>query len=674
MSSDESMSEGDLESGGVDEGANIRVVQSSMYGSLMQNSLFKVVENTKETEIRNDKEEVIEKSKDQEEVDQNDVKDCGEKIVFENGSSLDIQIPKETELVINDICNQKAPEEMTTENGFKTKVKTKQSSKKTSSSLQEIFDEKKKSRPYKINFEKRFYDYKNKVQQKIIDLQKEKASKELESCTFKPKTTLSPNEERKFSHFLIHMEAVDKAKKDNYDRRILEKEVETDPNKNSFKPTLCKGTEKIVKKNKSPDNVHNKLFKEYVDLQKRKEIDSQAILDEMCSFKPSVNKKSSTIKREGQINLRLFEASKNKKTASTSLIPNKLEKLASEESKNILREKFLKEITEILPLADKENDEILGFKEFVILAEKLGFIHSEQDHHKYAEERELCKKALVYAGGEDNKKISPAKAKELFLDILNLTQPLTPNSIKIHLEFKTLSDNKKSQRKSRKTSLKIKSHAFSPTLNSVSKELFKNVKAKRIMNYNAFRPEMVLEIIEKEANLKMEKKRKEQNSKLPEDCTFRPKTKRGPIISEEDLSESASLSSNYLKMLSEGSINKTKLLYNFSKLEKERKEMTFRTIDEADIEKNMSECTFSPSLEKCLQKKLVSPIASIVGKTVKNRVAGKKTVSNSPKYKQLKMSKKTQKDYQEFESEIVKQLIKMDSLKSFNDDSTEEKQ
>lgn len=671
MPSDESMSEGDLESGGVDEGADIRVVQSSMYGSIMQNSLFKV-ENKKESEISSDKEEVKEKLKDKE-MTQNDVKECSEKIVFEQQNTSGTQIPKDPELVFNDICHQKTPDETTIENGLKAKVKTKQNA-RFNSSLQELFNEKKKSKPYKINFEKRFYDYQNKVQQKIIDLQKEKASKELQSCTFKPKTTLSPNEERKFSHFLIHMEAVNKAKRENYDRRVLEKEAETDPNKNLFKPTLCKGTERISRKNKSPDNVYDKLFKEFVDLQKRKEEDSQAILDEMCSFKPAVNKKSLGLVREGQINLRLFEASKNKKTTSAPFLPDRLKKLASEESKNLLREKFLKEIIEILPSADKENEEILGYKEFVILAEKLGFVHIEQDHHKYSEERELCKKAWVYAGGEDNKKISPAKTKELFLDILNLSQPLTPNSIKIHLDLKVLSDNKKSQRKSRKTSLKIKSHAFSPTLNSVSKELFKNVKAKRIMNYNAFRPEMVLEMIEKEANLKMEKKRKELNAKLPEDCTFRPKTKRGPMILDEDFNESTSLASNYLKMLSEGSYNRGKILYNFSKLEQERKEMIFRTVDEADIEKNMSECTFSPSLEKSCHRKTVSPIARIVEKAVKNGDAGKKAVSKCPTYKKFKISKKAQEYQHEFESEVVKQLLKMDSLKSYNDDSTEEKQ
>jgi hypothetical protein len=58
--SDNESSNSDMECDDVTEGATVRVVQSSMHASIKQNSLFKVVENKKESDDEEPKNQKIE--------------------------------------------------------------------------------------------------------------------------------------------------------------------------------------------------------------------------------------------------------------------------------------------------------------------------------------------------------------------------------------------------------------------------------------------------------------------------------------------------------------------------------------------------------------------------------------------------------------------------------------
>ena len=399
---DDSMSDKDLEVENVEEGANVRVVQSSMHASIMQNSLFKVAENKKESESEseNPKEEVkpIENIEKAEKAEKGEEEKEEKKEKEEKGEKESPKIVEETIQKSEEIKIEQAEIKETVKVEEKVEVpkpiKNETKGKIISAHLQEIFEEKKKKKIPKIDVEKRFYEYKDKVKKKVESLQEEKNAKEIQLCTFQPNIQAKNQpEDRKFSNFLHHMETLDKQRKENIEKRQLLKEENDNP-KNSYRPMLSKGTLKIAGKNKSTGNLHEKLFKESSELKKKKEVDSQAILDGICTFKPIVNQKSLLLKREGQINQRLYEEAQAKTKQKQEIIPEKkTEKLISDNSENIIREKFLKEITETFPVHESEGEKMIEYKDFLHTLEKIRFINSKLEYPKYNEERDIGQKA-----------------------------------------------------------------------------------------------------------------------------------------------------------------------------------------------------------------------------------------------------------------------------------------
>ena len=408
MSSDEgSMSDDDLEIENVEEAANVRVVQSSMHASIV-NSLFRVTENKKESDNDSESEEnrdgIVKGSGLEAKIEE---KIQTMPIIISNIEEFSVKIEEKIEIPPESLEN------------LKNERKSTQKSKKESFSqaLQEIFSDKKRPQPRNSDLEKRFFEYNEKRNQKIETLKELKKAEESILCTFKPQT-LNKQDPKNFSHFLGHMQLVDKLKKEKLEKNLLEKEENEKLDPKSFKPTLSKGTQKIVKKHKSLGNLHEKLYKESSELRKKKEIDSKAIIDGICSFRPTVSSMSLALKREGQISERLYLESKNKK--KSNLTPEKkIEKLISDESENIIREKFLKEIDQIL-LSSKDNPEnpeklensenpenpekfenlenlenpefLLEYNDFLSLLKNLNFVQSKPGSSNFDYHHELTQK------------------------------------------------------------------------------------------------------------------------------------------------------------------------------------------------------------------------------------------------------------------------------------------
>ena len=678
--SDDDMSDKDMEVENVEEGANVRVVQSSMHASIMQNSLFKVVENKKESENNSGDED--NKEEENKEVPAIEPKiDSPKELVIQTEEvkpEEDKNPKEEIKIEKNESDEKKAEDE-------KSLGKTQSKAVKSviSAHLQEIFNEKtKKPKSAKLDVEKRFYEYKDKVTKKIEALKEEQKAKEAEICSFKPKTTIKNSEDRKFSHFLHHMETVDKLKKENLDKRVTEKEEAENPDKKSFKPTLSKGTLKIIGKNKSVGDLHEKLYKESTELKKKKEENSQKILDNFCPFKPVVSKKSSDLAREGKISQRLFEEATSLKNAkekakSETISDKKPEKLISDHSQSIVREKFLKEVSQFIPAKEGDSEQGLEFKDFLTLLEKLHFIHANADYNKYTEERELSNKAWTSIGGAEDSKLLISAINGLLLSIMNLSKSIPQSKAKPSQEYKILYENRKNKTEEKQPMPVVKSYTFKPSLNSVTEEMAKIIKSKRSAEFNETRPEKVLEMIEKSAKEKLEKRRNNEQSELPTDCTFKPKTKRGPRMDGEVFTENASLASDYLKLSSERKEHRTELLYNFSKLEQERKERLARTVEDIDIEQNMAECTFTPCLEKGRKKwEIPEPKMSTGDFDVsqsnkplrtyndsKQRNDWKKSIVNSEKVHENQMDEEEAIKNQRIES--ARKLMKMDTLRSY---------
>lgn len=468
--------------------------------------------------------------------------------------------------------------------------------KTVASHLEDIFQEPKRPSTSNIDIEKRFYEYQKKVNKKIEDLKQQKEAESKEVCTFKPKTSLPASENLKFSHFLHHMDTVNETKKKNMEKRQIEKEEEEAKLKASFfKPTLTKNTQKIVSKNKSSSDLHEKLYKESQELKKKKETESQALLKEICSFKPAVDKKSQELKREGTATQRLYEEAKKKKeNKKTEEVANEvIEKFMTEESRNLMREKFLKEISEFF------EGESFGFDEFLKILGQCGFLRNQENDKN---EKILALKAWKNFEDSEEAKTTSEKIKNFLLGLMNLAKD-DPGSLKIHKEFKVLYDNRKNRQvKPVEITKPNKTCTFKPKINSVSKDLAKVVKSKRMTVYSSSKPEIVLGLISKEEKKAIEKKREKNEMEDLKPCTFKPTTHRGPKIQEEHFADNFSLSTDYLKILSDKDQHRCDMLYNFSKIEQEKKVRTMRSIEDCDLEKNMSECTFTPNLEKKLQK------------------------------------------------------------------------
>lgn len=474
-------------------------------------------------------------------------------------------------------------------------------SKKTlASHLEDIFQEPKRPTSGKVDIEKRFYEYKDKVNKKIENLKQQKEAEDKELCTFQPKTSLQPSENLKFSHFLSHMETVNETKKKNLEKRKLEKEEEEAKLKASyFKPTLTKKTQKIVSKHKSSSDLHEKLFKESEELKKKKETESQALLKQVCSFKPEVDKKSKGLKREGKTTQRLYEEGMKKKgeKGKDEEEGKRLnENFVNEESRNIMREKFLKDIEEAF------IGEEFGFSEFLTVLGKCGFFKDRIEVGE--EEKTLALKAWKTFEETEESKSSAEKIKTFLLNLMNLSKPDQSDSLKTQKAFAQLYDNRKSkQNKPDEPQNPEKTFTFKPKINSISKDLAKTVKSKRLTVYSSAKPEVVLNLISKEEKKQIDKKREKIESEDLKPCTFKPVTYRGPKVKTEDqLADNCSLSTDYLKILSEKDQHRCDLLYNFSKLEQEKKSRTMRSVEDYDLEKNMTECTFTPNLEKKLEK------------------------------------------------------------------------
>jgi hypothetical protein len=414
--------------------------------------------------------------------------------------------------------------------------------KTVASHLEDIFQEPKKLQSSAAELEKRFIDYQAKANQRLEQLKKEKEEQEKAGCTFRPKTSMPTSDNLKFSHFLQHMDTVNENKKKNLERKHQElKEEEEKLKATLFKPTISKKTQKIVSKNKSTSDLHVKLFKESEELKKKKENESQAILNEICSFKPQVNKKSQQLKREGKIAQRLYEEA-SKKREKMKETPNLLknEKLISEESKNIIKKKFLNEISEIV-VGDS-----IAFNDFTQMLVKTGFLHQTDSGIK-EEEKNLVERAWKTFEDNEESKSTHEKVKNFLLNLMILEN----DDKKIHREFQVLYENRKKRQVKAEDSPVLKGFSFTPRLNPVTKELSKTIKNKRMSKYSTAKPEKVLIIIEKEGQKKIEEKRDKSEQEDLKTCTFKPamvarrKTKLNTVV------ENFSLSSECLKLLSD---------------------------------------------------------------------------------------------------------------------------
>lgn len=603
--SDKESSSSDMECDDVTEGATVRVVQSSMHASIQQNSLFRVVENKKESDeedqakdpppsepIKPEQEE--EKKEEPALPPQSDP--LPEPVKIEEKPESPPQEPPAAPTELK-------PESKPQESPEKAESKA---PKQYSKAVMKILSDPKPKKIEKLDVDKRFYTYQEKVNKKIQSLQEAKDKELLEVCTFTP-AIKKKSEKRAFDQFLRHVNNFEKNKKDRIERSRKEQEDEI-PKKSSFKPTLSEKTIRLTKSLKPETAIHERLYKEFAVLKTKQEQLVKDVLAESCTFKPKVE--SNGAKREGDTRIRLYEMSKEKKNAGDALVAKP--KLIDESSENMIQEKYLKKIDEVLPLSlardsmkspdgsqkppeDSKSDIIkLSQVEFINLLVKLKFIHEQSDPTSYTSEYELASKAWAWLGGDQGSTIDLEKIKSFILDILTLNHSI--KSHKIHVEFLKFYHNQ--QEPSPRGASSQFTPSFKPEIDHKSQKLAAIVNETRASNMGNKKIEHVLYNLHQEKLKKLEQRRKTLEMFINPECTFQPQTTRGPKISEEEFKDSASLSSDYLRMLAENKMTRNEVLYNFNKLKVERKEKIQRTSEDWEYERNMGECSFVPDLDK----------------------------------------------------------------------------
>ncbi|OMJ82928.1 hypothetical protein SteCoe_16261 [Stentor coeruleus] len=605
-----SLSGSDMETDDVTEGANIRVVQSSMHASIMQNSLFKVVENKKESE--KDSESEDEKVQEPSIVNDNtEFKEETKSIEPEKSESIEIHEdkPQPSEPIEKNEPNkvieiiEKIPEKSPPPK-----------EKKYSKTVQAILAEPKPKKIIKIDVEKRFYDYQSRVNKKVTEMQEEKMSKELEGCTFAPKINRK-TEKRDFDQFIKHIENYSKAKTEKLERIKKDKLESELPTKGSFKPTLSEKTIKLTKKNKSPEPIHERLYKESEVLKKKHEELSKLILEQHCSFKPKLNEQSENLKREGLTTQRLYEKSKEKPKEYEFFYNMNKEKHVNEVSESMIVDKFNKEVEEAFPNKAEEEAPMLNYVEFVEIIRKLGFLKQDNNGKGSEKDQKLCEKAFKSLGEGECVSVSIEKAKNFIYAIVNLDPNPSRLSKKQHLEYFDFYKTRQNIPKTKKTRAQTPvGFLFRPVLDENSEKIAAGVMQKRTFNLGNAKIENILlheykKAIEKLENMK--KDREQEQLDCPE-CTFHPKTYRGPKILNEEFKDNFSLISDYMKLCGEKSGTRNEMLYWFSKVENEKKERLTRTVDDMEYEKNMGECSFNPSLDKPkISKRVVKEIKGV---------------------------------------------------------------
>ena len=611
--SDNESSGSDMECDDVTEGATVRVVQSSMHASIKQNSLFKVTENKKESDQESsDEEPPASKPEEKQEPPPEEVRKKEEEKKEEEEAKIEEPAKQEDPPKVENIeepqikpeANEVKPEP--TENPVKENpIPEEKPRKKTyNKTITRILADDKPKKTENIDVEKRFYDYQAKVDKKLKDLKEAQDKEEQEQCTFAPKLKNKNSGKREFDQFLKHVTKFDKAKQDRIQKVQKEREEELLKTMSS-KPTLSEKTIQITKALKPEDPIHVRLFKESEVLKTKQEQLVKETMSEIYTFHPKIEPVPG-LNREGDTRTRLYEMSKEK--PKVEKIEKKVKKMMNEESESIMVKRIDKLFKDSLPenqdLSPKPQDsgesdppkpagDTLDFTGFLNFLVKLNVVLCKEGSAACQSDQDLAAKAWTFLGGTESLTVPIPQIKSFISSILS---PSSPKSQKQHLAYLQFYHN--FHKPSSSVQIQKQNFSFKPSILPKSQKLAAIVNETRATNAANKKIEHILYTLHDKKLKKNEEKKNNFDSLISPECTFHPVTNRGPNIVEEDIKDNFSLSSDYLRLLSETKCSRHELLYSFSKVEQERKEKASRTVEDWEIERNMGECSFVPDMDK----------------------------------------------------------------------------
>ncbi|OMJ78665.1 hypothetical protein SteCoe_21471 [Stentor coeruleus] len=441
-----------------------------------------------------------------------------------------------------------------------------------------------------VNVDERFYKYQNKVNAKIKTLTKELQEKEMEKCTFKPDLKSQGAKRRTTDQFLDQMKMYEKMKNDKIELLRTHKN-EINEEEAVHHPTInLRSKEILAKKGENHEPIYEKLYKSATKEKEKPEEKSPLKLT------PS---KSSTARRTEPIENVLYEdALRRASKQKIEIKPQIKEPQTNIKSHQVLAKKFTKEFQDVV-LALSIKSEICTVEDAVKILLCLNFIRNNQEHPKFLEEKTLVDKFFKVINA--NEEVLLKNILKMSLAIMNIYIPSLTTEIdnqenpensqvsgfsmtkedvlKIHKQFGVFYENRQLSNQVVKN-VQQEEYPFKPQLTPGTEVLAKEVQ-KRAGSLCSVKREAYLQREKQKTQEKHEKLKKEKEEREAQFCTFKPNL----------LTKSTSKPES-------GDKNRSLALYEQSKELKEKKAQKLKNINELEQEKNLSECTFTPKLEK----------------------------------------------------------------------------
>ncbi|OMJ73262.1 hypothetical protein SteCoe_28073 [Stentor coeruleus] len=441
-----------------------------------------------------------------------------------------------------------------------------------------------------VNVDERFYKYQDKVKAKVKTLAKELQEKEMEKCTFKPDVKSQGMKRRTTDQFLDQMKMYEKMKNDKIEMLRTHKN-EINEEEAVHHPTINPRSKEILaKKGENHEPIYEKLYKSANKDKEKPEEKSPLKLT------PS---KSSTVRRAEPIEKVLYEdALRRASKLQIEVKPVVKEPQTSIKSHQVLAKKFTKEFQEVV-LALSIQSETCTVEDATKMLLCLNFIRNNPEHPKYSEEKALVDRFFKTINA--NEEVLLKNMLKMSLAVMNIYIPSLTTEIddqenpensqvaglsmtkddvlKIHKQFNVFYENRQLSNQVVKN-IQQEEYPFKPQLTPGTEALAKEVQ-KRAGSLCSVKREAFVQREKQKTQEKNEKLKKEKEEREAQFCTFKPSLLTKSTSKPETSDKNRSLA-----------------LYEQSKELKEKKAQKIKSINELELEKNLSECTFTPKLEK----------------------------------------------------------------------------
>ena len=456
-----------------------------------------------------------------------------------------------------------------------------------------LFDEKPKKRSKNFDVKERFYKHQDRVKEKIEKLTEIVKEQEIEECTFRP-TILNKNnkgKQRTVDEFLANMQKFEENKKDKVKVKLEEQEMEIRKLKKSAKPKLCNNSRRMVEKMEMRDL--EKLAKAKVVVDNRGK-------PEAGLFRPNVCARSKDIIRDKKVEDILYEDAIRRASRVGASTPTINGKYASSNSEKVLLEKFKREFEEHFSYLDIEGNQAVNYTKFTTLLYNMNFL--SRSSSKISKQKQQALQIWTLIGGEESNTVHYTNLLAILTCIMNYRDPSIPshnkppslgylvNSTyhvcpsevpKLHQHFFLLFEEKTLSRpKSPDTSIS----------DSVSEP--------RKKSDTSYEDKLIFE--KTRLQEKWEMIRQQKLAQEVSECTFQPQITRGPrtIASSSDLNDSTLSQYSFFSETKSNVQRRNDILYEYSKLFTQQRHNTSKVQLDNENLNEVKSCTFKPKIKK----------------------------------------------------------------------------